>query len=106
MFSSGSPDPIRLRRYLVALAAGWTAVVCALLVWSLRGEWREAVDVARQGAVAAFEKDVLYRRWNAQHDGVYVAVTKDTPPNPYLRNVPERDLTTPSGRLLTLVNPA
>jgi serine phosphatase RsbU (regulator of sigma subunit) len=88
------------------LAAGWTAVVCALLVWSLLGEWREAVDVAREGAVAAFERDVVYRRWNAQHNGVYVAVTKDTPPNPYLRDVPERDITTPSGRVLTLVNPA
>ena len=105
---AGTPAarPIRLRRYLVALAAGWTAVVCALLVWSLLGEWREAVDVAREGAVAAIQKDILYRRWNALHDGIYVAVTKDSPPNPYLRDVPERDITTPSGRVLTLVNPA
>jgi hypothetical protein len=77
-----------------------------LLVWSLLGEWREVVDVAREGAIAAFQKDVFYRRWNALHNGVYVTVTKDTPPNPYLRDVPERDITTPSGRVLTLVNPA
>ena len=37
---------------------------------------------------------------------MYAFVTKDTPPNPYLAHIPERDITTPSGKLLTLVNPA
>ena len=54
----------------------------------------------------AYAKDTLYRRWNTQHGGVYVPVTEDTPPNPYLRDVPERDITTPSGRQLTLLNHA
>lgn len=40
------------------------------------------------------------------HGGVYVPVTAETPPNPYLKHVPERDIATPSGRELTLVNPA
>jgi len=35
-----------------------------------------------------------------------VPATEETPPNPYLDDVPERDVETPSGRLLTLVNPA
>ncbi len=39
------------------------------------------------------------------HGGVYVPVTERTVPNPYL-DVPERDITTPSGRRLTLMNPA
>ncbi|MCA8977481.1 MAG: DUF3365 domain-containing protein, partial [Planctomycetes bacterium] len=46
-----------------------------------------------------------YRRWNALHGGVYVPVTETTPPNPLL-DVEERDLVTPSGRRLTMVNPA
>ncbi|MCI0521445.1 MAG: DUF3365 domain-containing protein, partial [Chloroflexi bacterium] len=33
-------------------------------------------------------------------------VTETTPPNPYLSRVPERDITTPSGVQLTLMNPA
>jgi PAS domain S-box-containing protein len=37
---------------------------------------------------------------------VYVPVTEDTPPNPKLAHIPERDITTPSGRVLTLINPA
>jgi hypothetical protein len=53
-----------------------------------------------------FEKDLFYRRWATIHGGVYVPVTPETPPNRHLENVPERDLTTPSGRQLTLMNPA
>jgi diguanylate cyclase (GGDEF)-like protein len=33
-------------------------------------------------------------------------VSKDTPPNPYLANIPERDIKTPAGKTLTLINPA
>jgi two-component system, NtrC family, sensor kinase len=40
------------------------------------------------------------------HGGVYVPVTEQTPPNPHLKQIFERDITTPSGRKLTLVNPA
>ncbi len=51
------------------------------------------------------EKDLDYRRWNATHNGVYVEVTADSQPNPLL-HVPEREITAPSGRVFTLVNPA
>ena len=40
------------------------------------------------------------------HGGVYVPVTAETPPNPYLSHIHERDLKTPSGINLTLMNPA
>jgi len=40
------------------------------------------------------------------HGGVYVPVTEYTPPNPYLKNINERDISTPGGKKLTLVNPA
>ena len=33
-------------------------------------------------------------------------ISPETPPNPNLAHVPERDITTPSGRRLTLINPA
>ena len=61
--------------------------------------------MARSEARIAYNKDLVYRRWNASHGGVYVPVSDQTPPNPYL-DVPEREITTPSGRLLTLVKPA
>jgi hypothetical protein len=67
---------------------------------------KETVEAAHIQAWSAFRKDVLYRRWNSMLGGVYVPVTERTPPNPYLTNVPERDIQTPSGKRLTLMNPA
>jgi diguanylate cyclase (GGDEF)-like protein len=62
--------------------------------------------LARQEAATAYDKDVLIRQWASIHGGIYVPVTNETPPNPYLSNITERDITTPSGRKLTLMNPA
>lgn len=45
------------------------------------------------------------RLWNARHGGLYARVTPSSPPNPYLE-VPERDIRTPSGIPLTVINPA
>ena len=53
----------------------------------------------------SFDKDLVYRRWATLHGGVYVPVTEETPPNPYLADVENRDVTTTSGLELTLVNP-
>ena len=45
------------------------------------------------------------RLWLAQHGVAYVVRDKKTPSNPYL-DVPEKNITTPSGVELTAVNPA
>ncbi|MCU7796095.1 MAG: EAL domain-containing protein [Candidatus Thiodiazotropha sp. (ex Myrtea spinifera)] len=77
-----------------------------LLLWSLRNEDIEMLELARQEAVANFNKDRTFRIWGTTHGGVYVPVTKRTPPSEHLSHIPERDLITPSGRHLTLMNPA
>ena len=64
------------------------------------------IDLARVEARTHFDKDMVYRRWAAKHGGVYVPATADTPPNPYLSNIPDRDVVTSAGKSLTLVNPA
>jgi diguanylate cyclase (GGDEF)-like protein len=84
----------------------WTAVVAASLIWNLAQQQRETLAMAYTTAITLYEKDLLYRRWAAGHGGVYVPVTAATPPSLYLSHLPERDLQTPSGRRLTLVNPA
>ncbi|MCK5194236.1 MAG: DUF3365 domain-containing protein, partial [Desulfobulbaceae bacterium] len=43
--------------------------------------------------------------WNAKHGGVYVPITEETTPNPYL-DVPNRDVITSTGLRLTKINPA
>ncbi len=93
------------RRYGWLAALAWSVMIVGLSTWYVMSQRNSSVEMARTYARAAHEKDVIYRRWNAFHGGVYVPVTKDHPPNPYLQ-VPEREVTTPSGRELTLVNPA
>jgi len=48
---------------------------------------------------------VITRLWNARHGGVYVPVSRNSPPNPYL-HVPLRDITVNPDLTLTLINPA
>ena len=61
--------------------------------------------LARERGSALFRLIELARDWNAQHGGVYVPVTSQTQPNPYLEH-PKRDLETLDGTRLTMVNPA
>ena len=95
-----------LRNYFWALLALWTLLVGSVLLWSLFQERIGTEETTRIQARSAFEKDLVYRRWVASHGGIYVPATENTPPNPYLSHIQERDITTPSGRALTLINPA
>ena len=61
--------------------------------------------LARERGSVLFRLVELTRDWNAQHGGVYVRVTENTQPNPYLEH-PKRDLETVDGVRLTMVNPA
>src|SRR5512133_3949850 len=84
----------------------WRWVFVALFAWSLltilffAADWKtfrnHVFEVARNEARIAHAQDIVYREWNSRMGSVYVPVTEQTPPNPYLASVPERDLTTPS----------
>ncbi len=97
--------PVKWYHFIIALTIIWTAGIFASLAWNIEEGRRRTLEVARIQARAAFTKDVLYRAWNSSHGGVYAPVTEATPPNPYL-DVEERDIVTPSGKTLTLVNPS
>lgn len=84
----------------------WTMVVITSLAWGAYGHHREALNIAYQNAITIITKDIAFRNWAASHGGVYVAPTEQTPPNPYLHFMPERDVATTTGKKLTLMNPA
>jgi PAS domain S-box-containing protein len=84
----------------------WTAIILSAWIWNVFDCNKQTVQEALLMARVAFEKDVMYRIWNSAHGGVYVPVTKMTQPHPYLSGISERDIITPSGRKLTLMNPA
>ena len=94
------------RRYALAVAGIWTIMIAGLLAWSIVRHDESIWEHARVQARMALERDMFWRGWNASHGGVYVPVTENTPPNPHLSDIPERDIATPSGRRLTLMNPA
>ena len=93
-------------KYVFMAGLFWTVFIGIVLAWNIYHHKAETLEIARNHALAYFEKDVVYRGWSAGHGGVYAPITKDTPPNPHLAHLKERDITTPSGRKLTLINPA
>ena len=103
--AAGASDP-QLDAVFLRLAILWSLVLLAFGGWNYWQSHADAVKVAASAARENIKKDVIYRSWASKHGGVYVPVSAQTPPNPDLAQLPERDISTPSGRKLTLVNPA
>lgn len=99
-----------LRHPLIRGMAGylllWTMLVWGGWVVNVKaGEehvYQQVLTVAR----TSISKDLTFRWWAAGHGGVYVPINADTQPNPYLPPTLERDIETPLGKKLTLMNPA
>jgi len=95
-----------IETYFRILAAAWTVVVGGFLLFGIV-EIREIQQkMAESEAYAIFNKDQALRFWGTMHGGVYVPVTDKTPPNPHLHHIEDRDIKTPAGKPLTLMNPA
>lgn len=84
----------------------WTAAVLGLFLRDIATIRETSLEMAQREAAAHFNMDWSSRLWATSHGGVYVPVSEKTEPNPFLKNVPERDILTPSGKHLTLMNPA
>lgn len=93
-----------LERYVWALVIAWTVIAAGLLSWSVIQTRLRIREMAINEARANFNKDQAFRLWATGHGGVYVPVDENTLPNPYLSNIPERDIVSPAGRHLTWVH--
>ncbi|MES9944366.1 MAG: EAL domain-containing protein [Candidatus Thiodiazotropha sp.] len=93
---------LSLWTYLAALL--WSAVFVFSLEWNLKQNQRMVPERANAQARAAIEKDMIYRSVVSRVGGVYMPVDQGITPNPYLAHLPDRDVTTNDGRVLTLVN--
>lgn len=102
---SADSAPSLLKRHLLMLVLIWTAACAAALVYFMHEEHERLQMVVLGQARAVFDRDLLFRRWSAGHQGVYVPVTAATQPDPFLSRLAEREVTTPSGRVLTLLSP-
>jgi len=96
---------MKSRTLLTAAISVWISLVSFSFIFNYLNARQEQEKVALQAARNLFEHIVITRLWNARHGGVYVPVSKDTPPNPYLK-VPMRDIIVNDHLTLTMVNPA
>ena len=94
-----------LMRYTWALLGVWTVILAGLMAKEFYDIRQYTKEIALNTARAHLNKDTSFRLWGSLNGGVYVPVLEDTPPNPYLAHYPERDLITPAGKRLTLMNP-
>ena len=95
-----------IKKIFISFALLVTVLVGCSLAWNIRREYKLVYEFASVEAKASHSRDMLYRRWASMHGGVYVPMTEETPANPLLSDIPERDIVTPSGKKLTLMNPA
>lgn len=95
-----------LRRLTAVVAIAFTALVVISLGVNLRQVRTHTRELAKMEALTTFNKDQAFRLWATSHGGVYVPPSETTPPNPYLSHIPDRDIELPSGKKLTLMNPA
>jgi len=93
-----------LKRNIRIFMFAWTAIVLASLLQRLYNQQNAFKATLHTEAAAMHATDMAYRNWIIHSGGVYVPVTDQVVPSPWLQHVPERDITTPSGNKLTLLN--
>ena len=75
------------------------------LFWNIQSINSEVVIQTDLQAQEKLRHDLAILLWSAEHGGIYLHVDENTKPNPFLSNIPQRDLQTSAG-MLTLQNPA
>jgi len=96
----------KLVHYALAFTTVWTIIIAVFAAWHINQKKQTTRLLAIKEAQANFNKDLAVRFWATAHGGIYVPTNDRTPPNPHLKHIPERDITTSSGKKLTLMNPA
>jgi len=91
-------------KYGFSLIIVWTCILAAFLSFIIDEYHEDTIKEATREARDYHQLNLQYRRWSSRIGGVYASADKVVP-NPYL-TVPDRDVTTDSGKSLTLVNPA
>ena len=75
-----------LRKYALLAAILWCLTLSLSLFVNYRQHDRHLTDIGITVARSSFEKDILYRRWNASFGGLYVGgIRPDNSKNPFLK---------------------
>ena len=95
-----------LKAVFILFVVFMTVLFGVSLTKRIKAERDSAKDFAKIQANTSYTKDLSYRYWATMQGGVYVPVTENTQPDPYLAYLPQRDVVTTTGKKLTLINPA
>lgn len=95
-----------LNRYALLALLGWTLVIGGIWASTVSQKRETTQEMAASQARAHFKKDTALRLWGTRHGRIYLEVGENYSADPLLAHVPERDVTSPSGRQLSLINPA
>ena len=95
-----------INRVIYLIIFIWSSIVFGAILLNVKNNYGYANSLVKTEAIVSVKKDLAYRSWGASHGGVYVPITKSTPPNPYLSHIKNRDVYTTAGQHLTLMNPA
>ncbi len=106
MQNSKSAGLRQLRLWCVAAFLFWSLLLSGSLWLYVRHEWQSVKFIGKRIGLTAVNKDYVYELWNAYNVGIYAPINDINQPNPYLRGFTDRDIVTPSGKKLTLINPA
>jgi PAS domain S-box-containing protein/putative nucleotidyltransferase with HDIG domain len=105
MVKSGSLSQlVQLKRNLKTIMFAWSLIIAASLIWNLRQQTHTNSTQLKSQVEAIHSINMEYRNWIIHNGGVYVPVTDQTKPSPWLSHIPDRDIKTPSGKQLTLLN--
>lgn len=94
-----------IKKFLLILFFIWSLLVIVFFLITVYHNHNDAVEMAIEKAKTSVDKDLAYRTWVSSHGGVYVPVTKRTPPNKYLSHIKNRDFRV-NDINYTLMNPA
>ncbi|WP_432734999.1 ATP-binding protein [Maridesulfovibrio sp. FT414] len=83
----------------------WSGSIYSFYTRIILAEKDNIHELALKEAQVAYEKDLTYRRWVAGLGGLYAEVSPKLAPNRYL-DVADRDVTTTTGKKMTMINPA
>lgn len=98
-------DKKQLFKIFSNIAIIWSILIGLMIGYLVYQKYEQVKNLALLEAKTSINKDIAFRKWVATHGGVYVPISEETQPNPYL-TIPNRDLNTTSGIQLTLINPA
>ena len=91
--------------HLFYIAVSWLGIILISYLWNYYAVTTGTLKMVENKARSFFDQIVVTRSWNSFHGGVYVPVTAQTQPNPYLKDS-LRDVVTVNGLRLTKINPA